>query len=225
MFIIDFGLFISFVIGYFLFDYIGKNKIVEIKFVQFNQADVVFHCLRCHCESNSQLILKQNSILKKFINCKSLQFIMKKDVCKNIPDNVVNKKLYCQVKKEIIKKVDVYPSAYANGLLVKEYKKRGGKYRGKKDGKSGLDRWFKEKWVNVCETDKKGNYKTCGRKTANNLKKYPYCRPSKRISKKTPMTAKELVKKYGKQKIKEMCKDKRKFGLPQEGSPRRVSIQ
>ena len=30
------------------------------------------------------------------------------------------------------RKFDVYPSAYANAWLVREYKKRGGKYRGKK---------------------------------------------------------------------------------------------
>lgn len=142
--------------------------------------------------------------------------------CKNIPDNVKDKDLYCKVKKEIKKKVDVYPSAYANGLLVKEYKKRGGKYKGKKkDNKDkGLDRWFKEKWVNVCEKDSKGNYKACGRKKSN--KKYPYCRPSKRVNKKTPMTADELVDEYGKKKIKEMCKDKRSFGLPKDGKPQRV---
>ena len=35
---------------------------------------------------------------------------------------------YCTAKH----KFDVYPSAYANAWLVREYKKRGGKYRGKK---------------------------------------------------------------------------------------------
>ena len=30
------------------------------------------------------------------------------------------------------RKFDVYPSAYANAWLVREYKKRGGKYSGKK---------------------------------------------------------------------------------------------
>lgn len=39
-----------------------------------------------------------------------------------------NKKLYNKVKAEAKRKFDVYPSAYANGWLVRQYKKRGGKY-------------------------------------------------------------------------------------------------
>ena len=46
----------------------------------------------------------------------------------SIPDNVKNKALYSRVKTEAKKKFDVYPSAYANAWLVKEYKKRGGTY-------------------------------------------------------------------------------------------------
>jgi hypothetical protein len=43
-----------------------------------------------------------------------------------------NPKLYATVKAAAKRKFDVYPSAYANAWLVREYKKRGGKYRGKK---------------------------------------------------------------------------------------------
>jgi hypothetical protein len=43
-----------------------------------------------------------------------------------------NPKLYSTVKAAAKRKFDVYPSAYANAWLVREYKKRGGKYRGKK---------------------------------------------------------------------------------------------
>ena len=54
-----------------------------------------------------------------------------------------DKKLYDQVKKEIYEK---YPkhSAYRSGLLVQEYKKRGGTYKGKENKSSGLNRWFNE---------------------------------------------------------------------------------
>jgi hypothetical protein len=45
---------------------------------------------------------------------------------KNIP---TNPKLYARVKAEAKRKFDVYPSAYANAWLVREYKKRGGGYR------------------------------------------------------------------------------------------------
>ena len=36
-----------------------------------------------------------------------------------------NKALYARVKAEAKRKFDVYPSAYANGWLVRTYKKRG----------------------------------------------------------------------------------------------------
>ncbi len=39
-----------------------------------------------------------------------------------------NKALYARVKAEAKRKFKVYPSAYANGWLVREYKKRGGTY-------------------------------------------------------------------------------------------------
>lgn len=45
---------------------------------------------------------------------------------KNIP---TNPKLYARVKAAAKAKFDVYPSAYANGWLVAEYKRRGGKYK------------------------------------------------------------------------------------------------
>lgn len=45
---------------------------------------------------------------------------------KNVP---TNPKLYAAVKAEVKRKFDVYPSAYANASLVKEYKARGGKYK------------------------------------------------------------------------------------------------
>ena len=47
---------------------------------------------------------------------------------------------------------------------------------------AALKRWFKEKW-----TDEKGN--VCGSTKNKNTKK---CRPSKRVSSKTPKTWKEM---------------------------------
>jgi hypothetical protein len=41
----------------------------------------------------------------------------------------IDAELYARVKAEAKQKFDVYPSAYANAWLVREYKKRGGKYR------------------------------------------------------------------------------------------------
>ena len=40
-----------------------------------------------------------------------------------------NPSLYARVKAEARRRFKVYPSAYANGWLVRTYKKRGGWYR------------------------------------------------------------------------------------------------
>jgi len=48
---------------------------------------------------------------------------------KNIP---LDKKLYETVKKESDKKFDENTSIYKSSWIVREYKKRGGKYKGKK---------------------------------------------------------------------------------------------
>jgi hypothetical protein len=44
----------------------------------------------------------------------------------NIP---TNKKLYIKIKSEAKRKFKVWPSAYASGWLVREYKRLGGKYK------------------------------------------------------------------------------------------------
>jgi len=98
------------------------------------------------------------------------------------------KALYAKTKKYIYKK---YPkhSAYRSGLLVQEYKRRfSQKYGNKKNPyignktntkKVGLKRWFSEKWVN-----QRGEI---GYRYKNDV-----YRPSIRITRKTPVTYKEL---------------------------------
>tara|TARA_R110001592_G_scaffold357706_1_gene661350 strand:+ start:209 stop:562 length:354 start_codon:yes stop_codon:yes gene_type:complete len=105
-----------------------------------------------------------------------------------------NKSLYEKVKKEIYSKIKKH-SAYRSGLVVKEYKKRGGKYSGEKPKKTGLSRWFKEEWKTQ---DGKTTYK----------KKGDIFRPTKRITKETPTTMKELTKK----EIETAQKEKKKKG-------------
>jgi hypothetical protein len=73
---------------------------------------------------------------KKPINVstiKSDEFTVKSE---NIP---TDPELYARVKAEAKKKFNVYPSAYANAWLVREYKKRGGGYRVGKDDSEGLE--------------------------------------------------------------------------------------
>ena len=53
-----------------------------------------------------------------------------------------------------------------------------------------LNRWFKEKWVDVSRKDKDGKHPPCGRKKAKKGSKgYPKCRPSVKVSDKTPKTS------------------------------------
>jgi len=93
-----------------------------------------------------------------------------------------NPELYEQAKKiadETYKK----PSAYKSGFIIKKYKELGGTYAGKKDENKGIARWFKEQWQDI------GN------------KDYPVYRPTKRITKDTPLTADEIDKKQAKKQI------------------------
>ena len=53
-----------------------------------------------------------------------------------------------------------------------------------------LNRWFKEKWVDVSRKDKDGKHPPCGRSKANKSSKgYPKCRPSVKVSSKNPKTS------------------------------------
>jgi uncharacterized membrane protein YhdT len=57
---------------------------------------------------------------------------------------ILDKKLYEQVKQEASKKFISKSGIYRSAWIVREYKKRGGKYSGKKPTLTGLPRWFKE---------------------------------------------------------------------------------
>ena len=76
---------------------------------------------------------------------------------------------------------------------------------------AALKRWFKEDWKDV-QTGK-----PCGRKKGEK-RDTPYCRPSKRVSSKTPKTSKEMTAGEKRSKIRE----KTKLGQP-AGKARRVS--
>jgi len=74
-----------------------------------------------------------------------------------------------------------------------------------------LKRWFKEDWKDV----KTG--KACGRKKGEK-RSTPYCRPSKRVSSKTPKTSSEMTSAEKRSRISQ----KNRLGQP-AGKPRRVS--
>jgi|TARA_Y100000114_G_C11704782_1_gene300352 hypothetical protein len=73
-----------------------------------------------------------------------------------------------------------------------------------------LKRWFKEDWKDV-RTGKK-----CGR-SKGEKRGVPYCRPSKRVSSKTPKTTKEMSSKEKASRVAQ----KKRLGQP-AGKPRRV---
>ena len=111
-----------------------------------------------------------------------------------------NKALYSRVKSEAKRKFKIFPSAYASAWIVKEYKKRGGTYKGAKSGKTGVARWMKEKW-----TTQDGQ--ACGSAKFRGVKK---CRPTVRVSSKTPVTWKEL---RAKGKASEAIREKKRVGM------------
>jgi len=55
-----------------------------------------------------------------------------KEVISDRKGEPADKQLYARIVAEAKRKFDVYPSAYANGWVVQEYKRRGGKYTVKK---------------------------------------------------------------------------------------------
>ena len=57
----------------------------------------------------------------------------------DVPDNVANPSLYRKAKAKAKEKFDVFPSAYASGYMVQEYKRMGGKYKGAIGGEVTLD--------------------------------------------------------------------------------------
>jgi hypothetical protein len=90
-------------------------------------------------------------------------------------------KLYKSVKKDADKLFEK-SSAYKSGWIVKTYKEKGGTYTD--DGKDKpLKRWFKEEWEDI------------------GGQKYPVFRPTKRVSKKTPLTASEIDPEHAKKQI------------------------
>lgn len=140
----------------------------------------------------------------------------------SVPSNVIDKELYIRARETVKRRVKVWPSAYASGQLVTEYKRLGGRYSGSRAAsKEPLDRWYREEWVNVCKRGSTGGYAKCGR-SASSKREYPYCRPLRRISKATPMTVGELREKWGSRKIAELCARKRREALPKAGRAQRI---
>lgn len=76
---------------------------------------------------------------------------------------------------------------------------------------ASLRRWFKEDWKDV------RTGKACGRSEGED-RGTPYCRPTKRVSSKTPKTASEMTPPEKRARIAE----KKRLGQP-AGAPKRVT--
>ena len=81
--------------------------------------------------------------------------------------------------KKVKAQYDVFPSARASQAIAKCRKESGSVRKG--EAGSSLKRWEKEKWVDT------RTGKPCGAGGKNE-----YCRPSKRVSSKTPVTKSEI---------------------------------
>ena len=114
-----------------------------------------------------------------------------------------NPTLYRRVKSMADAKFLAKTSAYKSAWIVREYKKRGGQYRGPPSHVHGLPQWFNEKWVDLARSIR-GKYAPCGRKraTMNTPGPYPYCRPLRRVNKHTPKTVGQLSPKTIKNRIR-----------------------
>jgi hypothetical protein len=78
-----------------------------------------------------------------------------------------------------------------------------------------LNRWFKEKWVDISRKDESGKHPECGRSDADKGA-YPKCRPSKKVSKETPTVSKSLSKRDKKKAVN--IKRRKESSAPNESA-------
>jgi hypothetical protein len=121
--------------------------------------------------------------------------------------------LYNQVK-DIIIEINPKHSAYRSMLIQKKYKEvfedlypNKQPYLNKKPKKDKLNRWLDEQWINVYAYLNENKIIRCG---SSEYVEFSACRPLIRVNKKTPITIKELLDKFGKDKLNELIKIKNK---------------
>ena len=118
----------------------------------------------------------------------------------------LDENLHERVKKMADNKFQSKTGIYKSSWIVKEYKRLGGKFEGEKPKRSDLKNWYKEKWVDINRPIKfRGEiigYEPCGRINTAKISKYPLCRPTVKVSKKTP----RLLSNISKQSIKKAQK-------------------
>ena len=146
----------------------------------------------------------------------------------------------CERGKETAKrKFRVYPSAYANGYAVQVCRGTKPDYRGVYRADYGpakksleapetpetldLARWYRERWVNVCQRDSRGRFVPCGRSEARLVAAdYPYCRPLYRLPG-TPRTP--TATQMSEEEIRARCAKKHKMRPGPGGRPSRLTFK
>ena len=118
---------------------------------------------------------------------------------RRVPSIVIDNPNLYEKAKEIVYKQYPKHSAFRSGQLVQKYKQLGGSYSGAKP-KGGLTRWFKETWKDINPNKTETSY--------------PVFRPTKRITKDTPLLANEIDPKNLKKQIELKQKIKGKTNLP-----------
>ena len=123
-----------------------------------------------------------------------------------------NPTLYELVKRDAKRRFERWPSAYGSAWLVKEYARRGGTWSSSSSSSSrnprrsgGIDRWMREKWVQVGPA-LKGRHIACGQRKGRSKA----CRPSRRVSSRTPLTVDEVVARHGRKRVAELARSKRR---------------
>jgi len=129
-----------------------------------------------------------------------------------VPEGVRDRQLWLRSREKVKKRVSVWPSAYASGQVVQEYKRAGGRFYNPsspltedailelelaaiENPMTGLDKWFAEEWVDLARSvylkgDKAGHLKPggwvkCGRPDTTKGG-YPKCRPLAEAKRMTP---------------------------------------
>lgn len=116
--------------------------------------------------------------------------------------------LYDAVTADVKRKVKTWPSAYASGLVVQEYKRRGGRYAGERTKSAGLGKWFREEWVDLSRPRTGGGYEPCGRPStdmslAEYRRTYPKCVPKARAER---MSASQVADAIARKRAAERAK-------------------
>ena len=128
----------------------------------------------------------------------------------DIPDNVKDPDLYREAKK-IADETYRRHSAWKSMFIVKTYKNLGGEYSGTKKDKSKTERtkiWRDEEWIQILPYLKDKTKLTCGKRPD---KKPNACRPMRRVKGyEDNITIGEIIKKFGKKKVKELTEQKLK---------------